>query len=261
MNLCSRTIIGFAFVIASLILVMYSVYHADRKKVDAQEWVEHTYNVISKANQLHKNIIDMETGQRGFLITGKHNFLKPYEDGKKNYKNGINKLYDLISDNPSQQKKIADIDKSINDWLEKAAYPEIKVRNNINYTKKNYQKIAEILSKETGKELMDRIRIQISIFTEYEKELLALRQTRNKKNISQLNTVIIWGTILGLFTGILSMIVTVRNIYHQVGGDPAKVKYFTESISKGEWKTILPENIVEAKGILSSVLKMGKIIK
>ena len=40
--------------------------------------VEHTQRVISNTNETAKLSVDMETGLRGFLISGDESFLSPY---------------------------------------------------------------------------------------------------------------------------------------------------------------------------------------
>ena len=39
--------------------------------------------------QLGKSVVDSETGQRGFLLTGKYEFLVPFHIGKSDFKNHI----------------------------------------------------------------------------------------------------------------------------------------------------------------------------
>ncbi|HID98958.1 MAG TPA: hypothetical protein EYP59_01550 [Thiotrichaceae bacterium] len=43
--------------------------------------VEHDQPVLSNAHRLTKLVVDMETGERGFLITGLDEFLEPYHNG------------------------------------------------------------------------------------------------------------------------------------------------------------------------------------
>jgi CHASE3 domain sensor protein len=50
--------------------------------LSAMQWVEHTDRVIGNANETVKLSIDMETGMRGFLLTGDERFLDPYEVAK-----------------------------------------------------------------------------------------------------------------------------------------------------------------------------------
>lgn len=43
--------------------------------------VNHTYNVLGKANDIIASGVDMETGMRGYLLAGKDAFLDPYKGG------------------------------------------------------------------------------------------------------------------------------------------------------------------------------------
>ncbi|MPQ72260.1 CHASE3 domain-containing protein, partial [Pseudomonas sp. MWU12-2323] len=46
------------------------------------QWVQHTDRVINNLNESARLTIDLETGMRGFLITGDEHFLDPYEVAK-----------------------------------------------------------------------------------------------------------------------------------------------------------------------------------
>ncbi len=69
-------------------------------------WVEHTDQVISRANVIQKLSIDQETAMRGFLINGDDSFLAPYETGKPKMKAEITALRAFISDNPAQVTRL-----------------------------------------------------------------------------------------------------------------------------------------------------------
>ncbi len=45
------------------------------------QWVEHTDRVINNANEAVKLTVDLETGMRGFLLSGDEHF-DPYETAK-----------------------------------------------------------------------------------------------------------------------------------------------------------------------------------
>jgi CHASE3 domain sensor protein len=46
--------------------------------ITTMNWVEHSERVIGNANQLSKEMVDMETGMRGYLLAGDDAFLQPY---------------------------------------------------------------------------------------------------------------------------------------------------------------------------------------
>ncbi|WP_406821749.1 response regulator [Pseudomonas sp. KnCO4] len=74
--------------------------------LSAMQWVEHTDRVIGNANETVKLSIDMETGVRGFLITGDERFLDPYEVAKPRIFGSLQGLRSMVEDNPQQVERI-----------------------------------------------------------------------------------------------------------------------------------------------------------
>ena len=66
------------------------------------QWVAHTDRVINNANEAVKLSIDMETGMRGYLLTGEEHFLDPYEVAKPRVQAELETLKGLVADNPQQ---------------------------------------------------------------------------------------------------------------------------------------------------------------
>ncbi len=68
-------------------------------------WVEATDNIIGSSNVLLQLFIDHETGVRGFVITGKDEFLEPYEAAKERQglPPAINELKRLVADDEIQK--------------------------------------------------------------------------------------------------------------------------------------------------------------
>src|SRR4051794_14694568 len=74
--------------------------------LSAGQWVDHTDQVIAKANTLLKLLVDGETGMRGYLITGEPVFLEPYHVEEKGVGLAFEGLIDLVSDNPPQVERL-----------------------------------------------------------------------------------------------------------------------------------------------------------
>ncbi len=71
------------------------------------QWVEHTDRVINNANEAVKLTVDLETGMRGFLLSGDEHFLDPYETAKPRIDVALNTLLELTADNPVQTDRSA----------------------------------------------------------------------------------------------------------------------------------------------------------
>ena len=62
----------------------------------AARGVEHTDEVIAGANNTQKLFIDLETGQRGYLITSNPTFLEPYNQARPRINPSWDNLKNLL---------------------------------------------------------------------------------------------------------------------------------------------------------------------
>ena len=80
------------------------------------QWVQHTDRVINNLNEAARLTIDLETGMRGFLITGDEHFLDPYEVAKPRILSELNGLRDLVADNPQQVDRLKRLEALQLEW-------------------------------------------------------------------------------------------------------------------------------------------------
>ncbi|MBK5553155.1 CHASE3 domain-containing protein, partial [Pseudomonas sp. TH03] len=80
------------------------------------QWVEHTDRVINNANEAVKLTVDLETGMRGFLLSGDEHFLDPYETAKPRIAVALNTLLELTADNPVQTDRLHRLQALQTDW-------------------------------------------------------------------------------------------------------------------------------------------------
>ncbi len=73
----------------------------------AEAWARHTYEVIDRARATLAMIVDVETGVRGYALTGDSTYLKPYLRAHPMVRNQVRILDSLTIANPSQQQRIA----------------------------------------------------------------------------------------------------------------------------------------------------------
>ncbi|MED1793681.1 CHASE3 domain-containing protein [Brevibacillus nitrificans] len=150
----------------------------------------HDMAVHELANQIQKNMLDMETGMRGFMITGDEQYLEPYQISSRSWQDNYNKLYALLEDNPDQQQALEQMRPLILSWI--ANTGEFVIQNK---RENNEAALQQHFSQNTGKNAMDDIRSQISSLVAKEKNLTADRVA--KLNQSNENVLYIWYVIAG----------------------------------------------------------------
>ena len=143
----------------SMFLLMISIGFATKYSMDnlaeAIKLQTHTYVVKTNLQGLEKQLVDAETGQRGFIFTGKEEFLEPYKNGTiAFYKTAIETKM-LIKDNPEQVKNMAQLETMTEQKLDGLAETISLKREG-----KESQLRALVLSKK-GKIVMDEIRAKL----------------------------------------------------------------------------------------------------
>jgi signal transduction histidine kinase/CheY-like chemotaxis protein len=94
-----------------LALAAYLTFQFAANEREAQGWVRHTYEVIGQLDAIRSDALDAETGQRGFLLTKKPEFLAPYTAGRGRVNADFAAFRRMTRDNPSQQARSARLER------------------------------------------------------------------------------------------------------------------------------------------------------
>ncbi|MBC3268901.1 response regulator [Pseudomonas sp. SWRI81] len=133
------------------------------------QWVEHTDRVINNANEAVKLTVDLETGMRGYLLSGDEHFLDPYETAKPRIAVALNTLLELTADNPIQTDRLRRLQALQVEW---ANYAQSMI--DLQRSSGDYRGAVKA---GRGKRLTDEIRKQFEDVIETEQ---VLRATRNE---------------------------------------------------------------------------------
>jgi PAS domain S-box-containing protein len=75
----------------------------------AQMWVDRTDKTLFESNSLIVGLLNAETGARGYALTQNSEFLEPYYKAQNALPRSLEKLNQLVSDNPPQQQRVEKI--------------------------------------------------------------------------------------------------------------------------------------------------------
>ena len=251
----TKLIFGYAVILAIMVATSLVSHFSISSIIETEEWVIHTNEVIGDAHAIEGSIIDMETGLRGFIITGTREFLEPYERGQKEYAEMQTHLNNHVSDNPSQIEKVREIDKLVQDWLDSVAKEEIKLRIT-DLEGPIHPEIIAMLP--IGKGKMGNIRLHIQEFINVEKGLLETRQQEATTTARHAVIFLIVSTVIACLAGIVLTIFITRNVLTQVGGEPSEIASLTERIATGDLNVAVEK---ETTGIFHSVVQMMHSLK
>jgi PAS domain S-box-containing protein len=89
----------------------------------------HTIEVLRLSSVIENDIAALESGHRGFLLTGKPSYLDFFNRRKDLIKQRVDNLAALILDNPKQRKRVMKVQEVVQKWLEIAALPDTNARD------------------------------------------------------------------------------------------------------------------------------------
>jgi PAS domain S-box-containing protein len=169
--------------------------------LSAARWVEHTDEVIARAYNTQKLLVDLETGVRGYLITHNPTFLEPYNVALPAINPAFDELHSLIADNSLQAARLKEI-RAVSDEWQNYARDVIAVHD-------RGGDYGGYVSSGLGKTRMDEIRAG---FTSFIKSEEALRDERSQQARKATVVAIATALVLALLLGALLAFLTRRRL-------------------------------------------------
>src|SRR5712691_8283235 len=189
-----RRLILAGFVAAAVILVLvgWESYRNTARFAEAAGGRKHTYEVLRNLDETVARLVDAETGQRGYLLTGEESYLEPYRAAIKNIDQTIGNLRSLTSDNPNQQKRIQILEPLVERKLTELQHT-IDVRKNEGLTAAN-----KMVLEGSGKRWMDQIRVVVAGMANEEKDLLKIHAQEANESVARSVRTILAGTLVSI---------------------------------------------------------------
>ncbi len=153
------------------------------------EAVELAHSVISEAKDLLGAAVSMESGMRGFLLSGDPEFLEPYTAGGEQFDQLIASLMEKSSERLIQMNRLTKIAQIIADWREQAVGPILEMRREIGDAM-TMDDMADLVREGRGALYFDRFTETMETFQTEEEALMEMQQEENRE-ISEFTQTII----------------------------------------------------------------------
>ncbi|MCD0248566.1 methyl-accepting chemotaxis protein [Xanthomonas campestris] len=209
---------------------------------------DHTYQVIATGRSMSNASVNMETGARGFLLSGNDANLNPYRNGMLAFDKEFARAKSLTSDNPIQQERLKNLH---------AAYDEFKGHEDtLIALRKSNGEMSEVLTLfKAGHEraAMGKIRQLLVDFEGQESGLLVKRsaaldaaKVRNR-----------WSMIVGSGIAVLVALVSGWLIRHRLINRLGVASNVADAIAAGNLSIAVDSSGTDETGrLLASMSKM-----
>jgi signal transduction histidine kinase len=158
-------IIGAAF--AVLLSSVADLRASERRARQSEE-------VLVVANRLERLVVDLETGQRGFVITGREQFLGPWREAQRAIPAEAAALEQLVAGNSEQELRARRITEATTSYLRDYSVPLVTA------AQRDPAAGRTVAVTEEGRRRVDAIRSEFSRLVATERELAAARQRRSE---------------------------------------------------------------------------------
>jgi methyl-accepting chemotaxis protein len=205
----AKIISGYALILAIMIaisvLLLMNLHTISDQFSDV---IERDVPVLSNLYQLEKLLVDMETGERGYLITGNEVFLEPYNASSAEFDRIYGELLTMLGEDVLQTQRLRDVAEMVDNWDSSILQAYINLRREIGSVRVNEQNmeqfnqmIAQVAS-QNGKQQMDAIRAGIEEIITTETQHEQRDSAATLAATASLQTSIIVMTLIGVVGGI-----------------------------------------------------------
>jgi CHASE3 domain sensor protein len=133
---------------------------------------------LVEANRLERLVIDLETGQRGFIITGEQRFLEPWRDARVALPSEASTLETLVADSPQQEAGAHALTQATESYLRDYSIPLV------DGARRDLTSARSVAATSEGGQRITAIRAEFDRFVGSERELAAARE-RNSDAAAQ----------------------------------------------------------------------------
>jgi methyl-accepting chemotaxis protein len=203
--------LGFAIAVLTVLVIGLSGHRATTELIENEAWVDHTSEVKRTLAQLMSAMKDVETGQRGFLLSGDERFLEPYTAGMTEVARMQADARRLTADNPAQQARLTALGPMIAERLA-TMNTALQVRRS-----QGLEATVKGGLLDQGKQHMDQIRRQVAELDDAESALLAERRARSQHSAAGAQATILWGSVFGTLLVVAAGLMISRSLSTQIG--------------------------------------------
>ncbi|MBH1983152.1 MAG: CHASE3 domain-containing protein [Burkholderiales bacterium] len=207
----TRLYLAFGAVIALLAILVASAQANFSRLGEANGLNIHTYEVMGEANALLESLINIETGERGFALTGKDSSLEPLASGQRGFTEHLQKIRALTADNPAQLERLKALEGAQQQWLATAINPVIALRRAA-AVDGSLDAVVAAEQAGKGKAAMDAMRILLADIGKTESMLLGQRGQEAAALQSRTTWVLLGGGVIAALLACMLAILLTRNI-------------------------------------------------
>jgi signal transduction histidine kinase len=237
MKLSTKIFIGFSLILALYVLDFFINSKLFDQVNQNAEFLTRSESIIRNSTRLHKTMINMQSGFRGYLLTDNDNFLESYKEGLSEVPLIVEEQRMFLSDAPRQLAELDTIMQLHSGWIKySAAIIKSKQDTIVDSAGETAYKLLfeNQLKKEVGKSINDNIAREFRQFDAYEYKLRKERRDALNESIRRSRWISLAITLTSLTIGLICAWYLTRLISKRIN----TMVDLAGQISKGNFRSI-----------------------
>ncbi|WP_334120143.1 methyl-accepting chemotaxis protein [Limnobacter sp.] len=203
----SKMLLGFAMLIAcAAVGGGLGLWNMQRIQVSGLNNTD-SFKTLQHVSTIRESLVFIESGQRGYLLTGQDSYLSTYQFGKKRYQGEIDYLSERMAGSAETFAWVDELQTLYAPWLTFSIDETIKLRQSLDNGEIDQADFLNIFSAMSGKPIMDKMQALLDQVELAEKTMLKKRTDQSVQ--TYINSLWAVGTVvmLSILTG---MLITLR---------------------------------------------------
>lgn len=251
-----KLFMGFGLVLGVFFISSMLTFFQFKKNIENTQWTSHTYEVIVEAENILIALVNIETGQRGYLLAGQESFLDPLRQGEQAFSTALKNIQQKTRDNTAQQQRLNKLAALYQNWRTTVIDVEIAKRQQIAANAGAMDEIVSMTRDARGKAGMDAMRAILEEIRGAETKLLAARAEAQEQSKQTTTATLILSVLIATIVGIGASVYFSGRLIQQLGAEPEIAAKLAHDISRGELKTMLRESDTPPGSIMAAMLQM-----
>ena len=168
--------IGLSLPMIGLVAMTWLVHQAGGQFNNSFNWVLQNYKVLDRFEQTQSHIVDAEANQRGYLLTGKAEYIEPYQEAMTSIHDDLAQLKKMTANDPSQQANLIS--------LEQMVETELVFDPSTAFSSGQFQTNASVITLTArGKEKIENMRHVLYLAREAQEHVLSKHQQETETQV------------------------------------------------------------------------------
>ncbi|UYK78440.1 methyl-accepting chemotaxis protein [Xanthomonas sacchari] len=212
LSLSARLALSFAIIVLITVIIGSISLSSLSSLNSAADMNDHTYKVMATGDMMEIDALNVETGARGYLLSGNKDHLQPFTNGLAAFDKNYAEAKRLTADNPRQQARLEKLHAAFDNLVGvEKQITALRAQSN------DPAQIAAAFSQARDRKAMQEIRGLLGDFSNEERGLLAKRTETLTAVRAQNKWAVLLGNLLVIVAAVGMAIVIRRQLLKRLG--------------------------------------------